>query len=128
MLLVDIIHVSRCRPTTTHVYNIRSCKYSLDAADDERKYRSKRVEQPRNNKLSYTVATCWSFCILPLVQYALRNGLTMASPQNKKTKLIFDLLFTMVSNFVSHPEGRAHIKGNNKETLKKKHFNTLRTG
>jgi len=24
-------------------------------------YRSKHVEQPRNNKLSYTVASCWSF-------------------------------------------------------------------
>ena len=46
---------------TTHVYNTRDCKYSLDAPDDERKYRSKHVEQPRNNKLSYTVASCWSF-------------------------------------------------------------------
>jgi hypothetical protein len=36
------------------------CIYSLDAPDDERKYRSKHVEQPRNNKLSYTVAS-WSF-------------------------------------------------------------------
>ena len=27
----------------------RSCKYSLDAPDDERKYLSKHVEQPRNN-------------------------------------------------------------------------------
>jgi len=45
----------------THVDNTRSCKYSLDAPDDERKYRSKHVEQPRNNKLSYTVASCWSF-------------------------------------------------------------------
>jgi len=25
------------------------------------KYRSKHVEQPRDNKLSYTVASCWSF-------------------------------------------------------------------
>ena len=40
------------------------CKYSLDAPDDERKYPLKYVEQPRNNKLSYTVASCWSFCIL----------------------------------------------------------------
>jgi len=56
-----VIHVSRCRPATTHVYNIRGCKYSLDVPDDERKYRSKHVEQPRNNKLSYTVASCWSF-------------------------------------------------------------------
>jgi hypothetical protein len=36
-------------------------KYSLDAPDDERKYRSKNVEQPRNNKLSYTVASYQSF-------------------------------------------------------------------
>jgi hypothetical protein len=34
---------------------------SLDAPDDERKYRSKHVEQPRNNKLPYTTASCWSF-------------------------------------------------------------------
>jgi hypothetical protein len=32
-----------------------------DAPDDERKYRSKHVEQPRNNKLSYRAASCWSF-------------------------------------------------------------------
>jgi len=25
------------------------------------KYRSKHVEQPRNNKLSYTVESCWPF-------------------------------------------------------------------
>jgi len=55
------IHASRCRPATTHVYNTRGCKCSLDAPDDERKYRSKHVEQPRNNKLSYTVASCWPF-------------------------------------------------------------------
>jgi hypothetical protein len=37
----------------------------LIAPDDERKYRSKHVEQPRNNKLSYTVPSCWSFsCII----------------------------------------------------------------
>jgi len=46
---------------TTHVYNARHCKYSLDAPDDERKYRSKQVEQTRNNKLYYPVASCWSF-------------------------------------------------------------------
>ena len=27
----------------------RSCNYSLEAPDDEREYRSKRVEQSRNN-------------------------------------------------------------------------------
>jgi hypothetical protein len=36
----------------------------LDAFDDERKYHSKHVEQPRNNKLSYTVATFRHFCKL----------------------------------------------------------------
>jgi len=41
------------------VNNTRSCKYSLDPPDDERKYRSKRVEQSRNNKLTYTVTSCW---------------------------------------------------------------------
>jgi hypothetical protein len=45
----------------THVNNTRSCIYSLDAPDDERKYRSKHVERSRNNKLLYTVASCWSF-------------------------------------------------------------------
>jgi hypothetical protein len=40
--------------------------YSLDAPDDERKYRSKHVQQPKNNKFSYTVASCWSFRILYL--------------------------------------------------------------
>jgi hypothetical protein len=34
-------------------------EHSLDAPDDEQKYRSKHVEQPRNNKLSYTIASCW---------------------------------------------------------------------
>jgi len=29
--------------------------------DDDRKYRPKHVEQPKNNKLSYTVASFWSF-------------------------------------------------------------------
>jgi len=39
-----------------------------DDPDDERKYRSKHVEQPRNNKLPYTVASCWSFS-------NIRNGI-----------------------------------------------------
>jgi len=33
----------------------------LNAPNDEHKHRSKHVEQPRNNKLSYTVASYWSF-------------------------------------------------------------------
>jgi len=45
-----------------HTWRTRSCNYSEDAPDDERKYSSKHVEQSRNNKLSYTVASCWSFC------------------------------------------------------------------
>jgi len=49
------------QPATTHVYNTRNCKYTLDASDDDWKYSSKHVEQPRNNKLSYTIASCWSF-------------------------------------------------------------------
>ena len=56
-----IKHVSCCRPATTHVHNTRGCKYSLDTPDDEQKYHSKDVKQPRNNKLSYTVASCWSY-------------------------------------------------------------------
>ena len=44
---------------TTHVNNARSCIYSSDTPDDGRQYRSKHVKQSRNNKLSYTVATCW---------------------------------------------------------------------
>jgi hypothetical protein len=56
-----------CQPlqqlTTIHVNKTRSCKYSLDAPDDER-YRSKHVEEPRKKGIinsSYTVASCWSF-------------------------------------------------------------------
>jgi len=51
----------RYQPAMTHEINTRSCTYSLDAPDDEQKYHSKHVEQPRNNKLSYTVVSCWSF-------------------------------------------------------------------
>jgi hypothetical protein len=51
----------RYRPAMTHENNTRSCTYSLDAPDDERKYCSKHVEQSRNIKLYYTVVSCWSF-------------------------------------------------------------------
>jgi hypothetical protein len=44
-----ITHVCRCRLV------------SAGSDDDERKYLSKHVEQPRNNKSSYTAASCWSF-------------------------------------------------------------------
>jgi hypothetical protein len=47
--------------TATHENNTRSCTYSLDAPDDERIYCSKHVEQSGTNKLSYTVASSWSF-------------------------------------------------------------------
>jgi hypothetical protein len=57
----DITHVCRCQLAATYMCNTRSCKYSLDTLDDERNYRSKHVEQSRNNKLSYAVASCWSF-------------------------------------------------------------------
>ena len=51
----------RYQPVTTNKNNTRSCTYSLDAPDDERIYRSKHVEQSRNNKLSYTFASFWPF-------------------------------------------------------------------
>ena len=54
------------------VCNTRSCKYSLDTPDDERKYRSKHVEQPRNNKLSYTAASCWTLSL----NYIMMRGTT----------------------------------------------------
>jgi len=38
----------------------------LNAPDDERKYLSDHVEQPRNNELSYTVTSCWSFSYIIL--------------------------------------------------------------
>jgi hypothetical protein len=49
-----------------------------DAPDDERKYRSKHVEQPRNNKLSYTVASCWSFSCI--TQYVIYLNVTFILP------------------------------------------------
>jgi hypothetical protein len=62
----DFTHVCRCpplswlsgnwvptepwqRPTTTNVSKTRSCNYSLETPDDVRYYRSKHVEQSRNN-------------------------------------------------------------------------------
>ena len=49
----------------------RSCKYSLDAPDDERKYRSKHVAQPRNNIILHS-------CILLVifVKYIMMHGTT----------------------------------------------------
>jgi hypothetical protein len=68
-----IIQVSRCPPAMTHLYNARGCKYSLNAPDDGQKYRSKHVEQPRNKKLSYTVAYCWSFSYIIYTDIFLYN-------------------------------------------------------
>jgi len=56
------VHIQpRYQPATTDENNTRSCTYSLDVPDDERIYCLKHVEQSGNNKLSYTVASCWSF-------------------------------------------------------------------
>jgi hypothetical protein len=52
-----------------HVRNTRSCKYSLDARDDEQKYHSKHAEQPSKINLYYTVASCWSFSQIKLKGY-----------------------------------------------------------
>ena len=60
LLLHTYVTAGWYQPAATYVCNTRSCKYSLDAPDDERKHRSKHVEQARNNKFSYTVASCWS--------------------------------------------------------------------
>ena len=49
------------RESLSAVYNTIGYKYGLDVPDNERKYCSKHVEQPRNNKLSYATASCWSF-------------------------------------------------------------------
>jgi hypothetical protein len=46
------------KPAATYV--ISDAVNSLDSPDEERKYLSKHVQQLRNNKLSYTVAYCWS--------------------------------------------------------------------
>jgi len=75
-----IIHVSCCRPATTHMYNTRGCKYSWDAPDDERKYRLKHVEQPRNNKLSYVVAACWSFSYITRIKFCPAGSFSTENP------------------------------------------------
>jgi hypothetical protein len=54
-------YYSRMSLPAADVNNTRSCTCSLDAPDDEWKYRSKHVEQSRNNKLSYTVASFGHF-------------------------------------------------------------------
>jgi len=65
------IHVCLCRLLSwmshdssrqQQVSETRSCNYSEDAPDYERKYCSNHVEQSMNNNLSYTVASFLSFC------------------------------------------------------------------
>ena len=67
--------------------------------DDERKYRSKHVEQPRNNKLSYTVASCWSFSYIVTLFLGpvsdilfLRKGLMRINYLFLDTGVFLDLL------------------------------------
>jgi len=62
----ELIQFSSDSPTTLAGSNVRMYyqklkKYSLEAPDDEQKYRSKHVEQSRDNKLYHTDAPCWSF-------------------------------------------------------------------
>jgi hypothetical protein len=47
-----------------HTCVIPEAVIQFGCSDDERKFCSKHVEQPRNNKLSFTVASCWSFCVM----------------------------------------------------------------
>jgi len=44
-----------------HTCVIPEAVMQFNAPDNERKYRSKHVEQPGNNKLSYTVTSSWLF-------------------------------------------------------------------
>ena len=80
------------QPATTYVNNTRSCTYSLDAPHDERKYRSKHVEQRRNNKLSNS-------CILLVifVNYIMMPGAIDFKSKNVlkvvKFKIIILLLY-----------------------------------
>ena len=60
----------------------RSCKYSKDAPHDVRKYRSKHVEQSRNNKLSYTFASCWSFCLKKSITFFLQSSSIKKNPSD----------------------------------------------
>ena len=64
--------------------------YSLEAPDDERKYRSKPVQQPRNNKLSYTLHLAGHFRIRVLYHDARKHEYLV---QNAKFTLIHSLRF-----------------------------------
>jgi len=98
---LNCIYSLRCWPATTHVYNTRGCKYSLDALDDEQKYRSKHVERPGNNKLFYTLASCWSFsyiiswCTEPWI-YKKNNEIDV---KKQVTNLFTGLLLWWLWNF-----------------------------
>jgi hypothetical protein len=61
-----------------HTCVVPEAVMQLNASDDERKYRSKHVEQPRNNKLSYTVASCLSFSYIIII-YAWHNFLMQST-------------------------------------------------
>ena len=54
--------------------NNRRCN-SLGAPDDERKYRTKHVEYPRNNKICYAVESCWSFSYIDVSLIELLSGM-----------------------------------------------------
>jgi hypothetical protein len=57
----ELLILPRHWHAVTYVCITKSCKNSLEAPDDERKYRSKHVEESRDNKLYHTVAYHWSF-------------------------------------------------------------------
>jgi len=59
-----ITHVCRRRLVSWECWNTFGNSFGVPTLP----YRSKPAEQPRNNKLSYTVASCWSFSY---ITYAL---------------------------------------------------------
>ena len=69
-----------------HTCVIPEAVIQLDAPYDERKYRSKHIEQPRNNKLSYTVASCWSFSYIQGVSKPMSQTFPGYSPPPLKQK------------------------------------------
>jgi len=77
------------------MHGTMSLKKSLDAPDDERKYRSKHVEQPRNNKLSHTVATCWSFSYISFYLFLLVSRFLMHT--SKLCLLLCSLVLSLAS-------------------------------
>ena len=93
-----------CRPVSWEIWNWQVSSNSLDAPDDERNYCSKHVEQTRNNKLSYTAASCWSFsqiiswCTEPWISSLLREsvrrmeGIPSSSINTVNKKLIITAL------------------------------------